>query len=251
MRRTLRIAQITDCHVSAEPGTLYRGQDPLENLQAVLDQVATIKPDVLLTTGDLSEDGSVESYEILAGMLKQPGVPVLALPGNHDDPALLARYFPGSPVSGVSVKKHGEWQIIRLNSCVPGQVHGRVDPATLDHLKEILGRDQGRPRLVALHHQPLPVGSPWIDKYRLMNAEPFLDLIEGNTNIKTVVWGHIHQPFEAELNGTLMLGGPSSVANSLPGAASFTLDENSPAYRWLELEQDGSVKTSVVFVDVN
>jgi Icc protein len=66
-----------------------------------------------------------------------------------------------------------------------------------------------------------------------------------------VVWGHIHQPFEAELNGTLMLGGPSSVANSLRATDAFTFDSRGPAYRWLELEPDGPVKTSVVFVEVN
>ena len=114
MSETIRIVQITDCHVSAGPGILYRGQDPVKNLQAVLDHVVGIEPDLLLATGDLSEDGSAESYEILAGMLAQPGVPVLALPGNHDEPALLKQHFSGRPVDSVSVTNHGEWQIVLL-----------------------------------------------------------------------------------------------------------------------------------------
>jgi Icc protein len=248
MSRKLRIAQVTDCHVSATPGTLYRGHDPVTNLQAVLKHVSTMEPDILLATGDLSEDGTVASYEALAKMLEQPGVPVLALPGNHDDPALLEHYFPGSPMHGVTVTRHAKWQIIRLDSCLSGKPHGRFDDEVLQRLKEILVETPGQPRLVALHHQPLPADSPWIDKYRLMDAGPFLDIVGRSADIKVVVWGHIHQPFEAELNGTLMLGGPSSVANSLSATDAFALDGRGPAYRWLELAPDGAVETSVVFV---
>jgi Icc protein len=251
VRTGFRIAQITDCHVSAEPDSLYRGMDPLKNLQAVLDHVLEMKPDMLLATGDLSEDGSVASYEALANMLAQPGVPMLALPGNHDDPALLEQYFPGSPVHGVTVTKHAEWQIIRLDSCLSGKPYGRLDDEVLQGLKETLVKAAGQPRLLALHHQPLLASSPWIDKYRLMDTGPFLDIVRSSADIKVVLWGHIHQAFEAELNGTLMLGGPSSVANSLRATDAFTFDSRGPAYRWLELEPDGSVKTSVVFVDVN
>ena len=131
MNDVFRIAQISDCHVSAAPDTLYRGQNPVENLRAVLDHVATRKPDILLATGDLSEDGSAASYETLAGMLAQPGVPVLAVPGNHDEPALLEEYFPGSPVGGVAVTDHGKWQIIRLDYCLPGKPYGRLDEKAL------------------------------------------------------------------------------------------------------------------------
>jgi Icc protein len=248
MSRKLRIAQVTDCHVSAAPGTLYRGHDPVTNLQAVLKHVSTMEPDILLATGDLSEDGSAGSYATLRKMLERTGLPVLALPGNHDDPALLSEYFPGSPVGGLLVTDHGEWQIIRLDSCLPGKPHGRLDEETLQALEETLAEATGRPRLVALHHQPLLANSPWIDKYRLMDAAPFLELVERSADIKVVVWGHIHQPFETKLNGTLMMGGPSSVSNSLPVEASFTPDNRGAAYRWLELEPDGSLETSVVFV---
>lgn len=246
MSRNLRVAQVTDCHVSAAPGTLYRGENPVENLQKVLDHVMGQAPDLLLATGDLSEDGSARSYERLRNLLGQTGLPVLALPGNHDDPALLSEYFPASPVDEMLVTSHGDWQIIRLDSCLPGKPHGRIADDVLRSLEETLAGATGQPRLVALHHQPLLSNSPWIDKYRLMDAGPFLDIVEKSADIKAVVWGHIHQSFEAELNGTLMLGGPSSVSNSLPDAASFTPDENGPGYRCLELEPHGSVNTAVV-----
>lgn len=241
----LRIAQITDCHVSADPATTYRGQNPVARLQEVLDHVMSRKPDLLLATGDLSEDGSVASYEVLQRMFTQTGVPALALPGNHDDPALMARYFPGSPVNEIQVTDHGAWQIICINSCIPGHPNGRVDDQVLAALEETLLAETGRPRLLALHHHPLVTGSDWIDKYRLMDAGPFLSLVERYQDVKAVVWGHIHQAFEVHINATLMLGSPSSVANSLPGTEAFTPDKNGPAYRWLELDPGGFLKTGI------
>lgn len=247
----LKIAQVTDCHVSADGATTYRGQNPVVRLQAVLDDAVTRQPELLLATGDLSEDGSADSYALLHDMFAATGVPVLALPGNHDEPALVAEHFPGSPVDDVQVTDHGAWQIIRINSCLPGNPSGQITEQVLAALEETLQAEQGRPRLLALHHQPLATNSPWIDKYRLMDAGPLLELIERHLDIKAVVWGHIHQVFEQKINDTLMLGGPSSVANSLPGTESFTPDDKGPAYRWLELGNDGTVKAGIVTVSLD
>jgi len=204
-----------------------------------------MNPDLLLATGDLSEDGSRTSYLTLRNYLKPLGIPILALPGNHDDPGLLAEIFPGSPVDTIRVSEHGPWQIIRLNSCLPGRPEGRLGEKMLADLESFLKNNEQRPLLVALHHQPVSIGSPWIDKYRLQQPEPFLQLIDRQTNVKAVVWGHVHQVFEASRNGTAMLGSPSSAINGLKAAQKFTPDASGPAFRWLELKADGTTLTGV------
>jgi Icc protein len=173
-------------------------------------------------------------------------IPVLALPGNHDDAGLLAEIFPGSPTGTPRVSEHGAWQIIRLNSCLPGKPEGRLDEKVLVELENILASDAGRPRLVALHHQPISTGSPWIDKYRLLEPEALLQVIDRYRDIKAVVWGHVHQAFEADRNGTVMLGGPSSAINCLPGAQKFSPDPNGPAFRWLDLRVDGTLLSKLM-----
>ena len=90
MSGTIRIAQVTDCHLPADPRQGYRGINPYKKLQSLLQKVKDIKPDLLLASGDLSEDGSRQSYEALRQFLEPLDVPVLALPGNHDDSELLA-----------------------------------------------------------------------------------------------------------------------------------------------------------------
>jgi len=246
MTGSIRIAQITDCHLPADPKLEYRGMDSYASMKALVRKVKTLKPDLILATGDLSEDGSQASYFALKQFFDSMGVPVLALPGNHDDAALLARIFPVSPVDKVQVTDHGPWQIIRLNSCLPGTPKGQLSDLSLLGLKNVLAQDAGRPRLLAVHHQPVVVGSPWIDKYRLFEPEPFLSLIDNHPDVKAVVWGHIHQAYDANRNGTRMLGGPSSASNGLPGAQKFTPDTCGPACRWLELNTDGTVYTEII-----
>lgn len=239
MSESIRIAQITDCHLPADPNQGYRGIDPYKNLELLLQKVQALKPDLILASGDLSEDGSPASYNALQRFFSSLGAPVLALPGNHDDAALLAKAFPGSPTDTIEVTEHGRWQIIRVNSCLPGRPHGRISEASLAGLEEVLARDEGRPRLLAVHHQPLLVGSPWIDKYCLFGPEAFLQVIDQSPDVKAVVWGHVHQVFENDRYGTAMMGSPSSAINCLPGAQKFSGDPTGPAFRWLELKKDG------------
>jgi len=240
------IAQISDCHLPADPQQKYRGINPHKNLKSLIRKVKAMKPDLLLATGDLSEDGSRKSYRLLKQYLNLPGTPVLALPGNHDDAELLAEVFPGSPVETISVSDHGRWQIIRLNSCLPGKPEGQISDRALQDLECHLDNPERRPLLIAVHHQPISVGSPWIDKYPLLDPEPLLKLIDHHPNVKAVVWGHIHRAFETQRNGTAMLGGPSSAINSLTDAQKFTEYPVGPACRWLELKTDGTVQTGII-----
>jgi Icc protein len=246
VRKGILVAQVTDCHLPSDPQQRYRGIDPHKNLKALLKKVRAIKPDLLLATGDLSEDGGRPSYLALQKYFKPLHIPVLALPGNHDDPALLADIFPGSPVHSIAVSEHGPWQIIRLNSCLAGRPEGVLSEVSLTMLEHFLNHHQHAPLLIAVHHQPITIGSPWIDKYPLTETQAFLRLVDKHANVKAVVWGHVHQVFETRRNGTAMLAGPSSAINALPGAQRFIPDETGPACRWLELGADQTISSGIV-----
>lgn len=242
----MRILQITDCHLSADPDARYRGEDARANLAALLTRARAFRPDMLLASGDLSEDASPASYRALQACLGLVDAPVLSLPGNHDDAALLAECFPGSPLATPALSEHGGWQIIRLNSCLPDRPEGRLSRRMLRGLERILGAADGKPKLVALHHQPVAVGSAWIDRYPLLEADAFLRLTDACADVRAVVWGHVHQAFDGRRCGTAMLGGPSSVINSLPGVCEFTPDPAGPACRWLELMPSGDISTGII-----
>ena len=244
----LRLVQFSDCHVPSDPAARYRGLDAGGALERLLGAVRFCPPDLVLLTGDVSEDAGDASYQRVARGLSAIGSPVLALPGNHDDPAVMQRYFPQGPWRGAAFHALGDWLVVLLDSTGPGRIDGTLSEKTFATLEHGLAGSAAKHLLVALHHQPVPVGSPWIDKYALETeqAERLLALLEGDGRVRCVTWGHVHQDFRAERGGMLLLGAPSTVANGVPGQEKFTLDENGPACRLLLLGQDGSVETELL-----
>jgi Icc protein len=241
----MRVVQLSDCHVSGDPAARYRGVDARATLETLLPTMQAWAPDRVLATGDLSEDGSPESYRWLADRLGALAAPVLALPGNHDDAEALAAAFPGSPQDGPAEFAGAGWRVIGLNSAVPGAIPGRLGPVTLAALDAALEADD-RPVLIALHHQPLPVASPWIDRYPLLEPAELWRVLRRHEAVRAVCWGHIHHAFDSAVNGIRALGCPSTVSNSLPRVERFTPDPAGPACRWFELGEDGTLETGLL-----
>lgn len=240
----MRLVQISDCHVTGEAGEAYRGEDPRKALAAVIDAVIAWGPDLVLATGDLSEDASEASYEHLAQAFGRIPAPVLVTPGNHDDAERLAEHFPHCAIDS-PLAFEDDWQLLLLGSAKPGLIGGRLEASQLASLDELLA-DDGRPALIALHHQPWPVGSPWIDRWALETPEAFHEILARHPRVRLVLWGHVHQSLRLEHDGIIGLSAPSSVSNSLPGKERFTMDPEGPACRWLTLAPDGTFDTGLL-----
>lgn len=242
----LKLVQISDCHVSSDPETAYRGLNAGRSLKSLLPAIRLFQPDLVLLTGDVSEDASPASYRRVAALLGTIGAPVLALPGNHDDPQVMRHHFPEGPWNGPLFRAAKGWQLVLLDSTARNEISGVLSEACLARLESGLSRCVSDHVLLALHHQPLEVGSPWIDKYALREPAPFLQLLDKDDRIRCVAWGHVHQEFCSERGKVKFLGAPSSVANSIPGRERFTLDVGGPACRWLVLDRDGGVGTGLL-----
>lgn len=242
----LRVLQLSDCHLSAKPDKPYRGISADANFKATWKAARDWSPDLVLLTGDLSEDASEASYERLASWLPAEP-PCLALPGNHDDPATMARWFPRGPWDGPLAYESGEWLVVMLNSALPGRVEGGFSAQDIEALRDVVSASTCPHVLLALHHQPIPVEAPWIDRYPLSDPQPFLGLVDSEARIRCVIWGHIHHHFARERNGVLFLGSPSTAANAVANAERFEADPAGPACRTLVLEDSGSVTYGQVF----
>ncbi len=242
----LRIIQISDCHVCADSNALYRGQNADRNFQEGLRLVTHWDPVLILLSGDVSEDGSRESYERTSGLLAQTGVPVLALPGNHDEPNVMKQYFPLGPWDGPYVMEMGNWRLVLLDSTEAGGISGHFSSFRLQQIQSCLQDTDRQHTLLALHHQPLAVGAQWIDRYMLETPEQFFEVTDRSSQVRCICWGHVHQDFQTQRKGVSLLGAPSTVANTIPGMQRFTLDPVGPACRWLELSRRGEVHTGVL-----
>ncbi len=245
-----RVLQITDTHLYADPDGCLLGLPTRRSFEAVLALARVLadgrEPDAVLLSGDLVHDERPEGYLYLRGRMQDLGIPFHAIPGNHDRVGLLAGHLDpgaGQRVRGVLV---GGWHLVLLDSTLPGEDGGRLGPDGLMALDLTLGACPGLPTLVCLHHQPVPVGSPWLDGIGLADGEALLAVLARHAQVRGVVWGHVHQEFDGVRSGLRLLGTPSTCVQFLPDSADFALDTRTPGLRWLDLLPDGDIETQVV-----
>jgi Icc protein len=179
-------------------------------------------------------------------LLKDLDVPVLTLPGNHDRPMRQKKHFPMTTIEEPYLHEQSDWQIILLNSAVENEIPGTLKPGMISGLERLLS-DTATPKLIILHHQPVPTGSTWIDRYGLLQPQKFLSLLQGRGDVKAVLWGHIHHNFSTWHGETRLLGSPSTSANSLAQQDKFTFDTAGPACRWLKLGGGSQFETGILY----
>jgi Icc protein len=248
---TIRIVQLTDTHLKAYTGGTLLGLDTDHSLQAVIDlvKIECPEPDLLLGTGDLADSGAGDAYRRLMGYFDQITPEHYWLPGNHDLRDVMIdvagpRRLPGEI-------RIGNWQIVMLDSQLPGEVGGHLGSAELQRLEQALSDadDAGLYSLICLHHQPVPIGCDWLDEQMVSDAQALFEIIGAYPRVRGLLWGHVHQAVDQRCDDLRLLCTPSTCVQFLPDQIDFAVDTLSPGYRWLELGPDGSVVTEISRVE--
>jgi len=247
----LRILHITDPHLHARRDARLRGVATDDTLVATLAHAlaGARRPDVVLATGDLVQDETRAGYERFRELLGSLDLPVYCLPGNHDDPALMREVLAAAPFQYCGVAERGPWSLVMLNSFAQNDDGGVLAPGEIDLLEWTLARGRSSHYLIALHHQPVPMGSLWLDSVPLRNADEFLAVCDRHSAIRAIVWGHVHQASDRERRGVRLLSTPSTCAQFRPASDRFAIDTRPPGYRWIDLHADGSMDTTEVWVE--
>lgn len=251
-RDILTLAQITDSHLGDCVGDTLLGMDVDDSLAQVVALIKQDWPiadespavDVLLATGDLSNTGSQQSYRRFAQATEDIARHTLWLPGNHDNlPAMEAAFLRGR--SRPRVARAGAWCIVMLDSRIPGAVGGHLAESELTLLRQALEASRGEHVLVCLHHHPVDIGCAWLDGQRVANADALFGVLDDFSQVRGLLWGHIHQQIDIERKGVKLMASPSSCIQFAPGQEDFKLDRLNPGYRWLQLYKDGQIDTGV------
>jgi len=246
-----RILHLTDPHLHANPDFNHMGVNTRQSLLAVLDHVhaGQHRPDMILVTGDLTHDETAAGYQQLRLILDAIDAPVYVLPGNHDDPALISDYLCNPKISNQASIILNKWQIIMLDSSIRGSESGELNPSQLDLLEQYLASHTDLHTMVCMHHQPIAVGSQWLDTMQIKNSEQFMHLIAPHPQVKVVLWGHVHQAFQRLLGNVQWLASPATCRQFLPGSDEFAMDEDKGAgYRWLMLADTGELESQVIWL---
>ncbi|MEM7465779.1 MAG: metallophosphoesterase [Pseudomonadota bacterium] len=242
------VLQLTDLHIFEDESRTMLPIDTKKTFSQVLNGALDSGDswDLIVLSGDLADLGEEKSYEWLATQIRDLPVDTIAMPGNHDDRDLMARYF--------DCRKTGElgtWKLCFLDSCIPPATTGQIAEQEIQLLVESLSAHELNPHVAFLHHPPVLLGSPWMDGMGLTNADDLWRAIVAKPNLVSLVSGHAHQNFDTFRDGVRVLVTPSTCTQFVPGTDRFALDPKPPGYRRLELGEDGNLITRVKRVELD
>ena len=217
------VLQISDTHLRAGANT-PADKNPDASLAASIDAALGIDADLVLLTGDLADDGSVQALERLRDLVSVFSAPVLAVGGNHDILDNVHAVFGAADTAEV-----GAWRVVAIKSLIPGEVHGAVD---VDDLTRRLDALDDRPTVIAIHHPPRsPSSHQW---FQLIGAEQMLAAVRERPGIRAVVSGHLHEAFHLHDAGLELCGAPSTY---------YAIEHRGNEYR---ADDDGIVGTQLL-----
>ena len=249
------ILQLTDLHLMCDPQERLKGVPTRDSLQEVLGFIRTEEEsgrwnfETITITGDLAHDEQLPTYELLRGILGDWLPRCRLIPGNHDNRSAIRQVFPelvidDSCYACFSVKT-GDWQLIGLDSHLPGEVAGQLDAEQLDWLADELQKHSSRPTILFVHHPPFSVRSEWLDRINLQNADQLNGLVQANSQVRVICTGHVHHEFKDHFGQVDLLTTPSTGVQFQPYQETPVYEAIPPGFRIFRLDHD-SYQTEVV-----
>lgn len=213
------ILQISDTHIVPE-GALVSGRLEtaapfrrlVQRITDIRDQIGAV--DAVLISGDVSDDGSAESYQRFKEILAPLDLPFYVIPGNHDarEPMRVAFCDDGYLSETGKLNWHrqiGDIHLIGLDTLIEGEKDGMLDALTLAYLDDALASIGHNPVLLAMHHPPFRTGVRFMDDIGFKNSAELLELLSGFGGELRIVCGHIHCMMMVSVGGHISISAPS------------------------------------------
>lgn len=211
------LAQISDMHVCAPGRLLGRAIDTAGFLARAVAHLNALdpRPDLVLATGDLVDEGQAEQYAHLRSLLAPLAMPVYLVPGNHDDREALVAAFPDHAylprqgflqyaVEGLPVR------LLVLDTLIPGEPGGRICDERRAWLAARLAEAPDRPTALVMHHPPFATGLAYMDEMGLDGADALAEVVRRHPQVERVLCGHLHRPIQTRWAGTVASTAPST-----------------------------------------
>ncbi len=253
----LRFIHISDSHISTPSFTNY-GHASYPSLEAVVKAINALsfEVDFVLHTGDVVQDGAPEEYALAKTLLQQLRFPIHYVNGNHDDSDLLQRELVGLKAPqqryDYTFSMRGV-QFAVFDSADRRSHTGNLTDQQLDALRSLC-TPTGAPLILVLHHPPLPLDAPWIDRgWSVPGRPPFGTMLLENwqafqaaiaparQRLRGVFFGHIHHAHQVWHRGILHCAAPSTFGQLASHPEQHTpqpTPEQPPAFNVVSLDEE-------------
>ncbi|MGW5848646.1 metallophosphoesterase [Streptomyces sp. NPDC055254] len=242
------VAHLSDVHLDGGGRAAERTRSVMAYLDALPYDL-----DAVLVSGDIADHGTPAEYEEARTLLRSRH-PLVICPGNHDERVAFRRGLLGEETASAEpvdqVLRREGFVLAVCDSSVPGEHHGFLEESTLARLDGILaGTPVDTPVLVAFHHPPVPLHTPYVDQIRQTGEERLAVLVERHPHLTAFLCGHAHTAAATTFAGRPLLVAPGVVSTlRLPWEARSGSDEHvhldePPAVAFHVLGDDGRLTT--------
>ena len=168
------------------------------------EEINELDPDVIVVTGDLTEEGYLQEYHLLKEQIaKLDCEKVVIGNGNHDYKhtgyLLFNKFFPmKGPHRGIF--EFDDCVIIMLGTARPDRKSGEVGYRQVLWMEKKLGEYGNKFKIVGMHHHLIPVPDTGIERNTVFDAGDVLRSVTRN-KVDLVLCGHKHRPWKWDVDG--------------------------------------------------
>jgi len=183
----MQIVQLSDIHV----GSQFREKV----FDRVIEEVNQLKPDTIVITGDLTNEGLVPQYEKCKELLsKLKTKNIIAISGNHDyrntGYLVFKKYFPFKTINELSK----DVVLVTLGTARPDRDEGEIGYRQNLWLERTMKKYKNKVKILAMHHHLIGIPDTGSDRVTVIDAGDVLRTIL-DTHVDLVTCGHKHRPW--------------------------------------------------------
>ena len=229
----MKIAHISDLHITGSDFVKEWAENLLELLQE-------INPEIILITGDLTDEGYSYEYEIAKDFLSQLGGKVqIVVPGNHDarnEGYIVFEHFFGTRFP---YYEDENFQILGIDSTEPDIDDGHIGRENYPLIQNKLKAPE-KLKILLLHHHLIPIPGTGRERNIPVDAGDVLKIcVEAGINF--VLSGHKHLPWIWRLENTYFITAGTPTTLRLKGFSC-------PSFNLLYLEEANNAKVEIINV---
>jgi Icc protein len=202
------IAQISDTHIDLNT---QNSASNIQDLKRCVNDInrLDILPDVVIHTGDLAHNGTVEKYSKAAEVFAELRCPLFIAAGNRDDRVALSTTFPDSCsiLNDTSYIQYSvdefSVRLIAIDTLSKTTNMGSFCDVRANNLSEMLAENQTKPTAIFMHHPPFEVYQSK-HKWQFDSREDIVILeqaLEGHKQVIRAFCGHSHRETEGQMAG--------------------------------------------------
>ena len=203
------IVQLSDLHVGS--------QFQPEVFETVVKEVNELNPDVIVITGDLTNQGLMKEYEKCKSLLTKFNTKkIIFISGNHDyrntGYLLFKKFFPFETINELD----NDIVLVTVGTARPDRNNGEVGYRQNLWLERTMKKYQDKVKIVAMHHHLIPIPDTGSDEITVVDAGDVLRTVL-DTRVDVVLCGHKHRPWAWNFGNLMVVNAGTATSERVRG----------------------------------